>query len=52
MKQMLNAKPQYMWWAKGECTVELLKSGHFPTTVMVKLPNDLVMEVDFDELGG
>ena len=36
--------------AKGECVVEVLKTGHFPTTAMVKLPNDKTIEVDTNEL--
>jgi hypothetical protein len=42
--------PQWCWWTKGECVVEVLKTGHFPTTAMVKLPNDSVTEIDIDEL--
>jgi hypothetical protein len=41
---------RWLWWQKGECVVEVLRVGHFPTTVMVKLPNDKVIEMDFDEL--
>jgi hypothetical protein len=41
---------KWMWWKKGECVVEVLKTGHFPTTAMVKLPNDKETEVDIDEL--
>lgn len=42
--------PQWIWWTKGECVVEVLGIGHFPTSAMVKLPNDHVTEVDIDEL--
>lgn len=42
--------PQWCWWKKGECVVEVLGTGHFPTTAMVKLPNDKETEVDIDEL--
>ena len=48
--KILRPKPQYMWWAKGSCTVEIIKTGHYPTTVIVKLPNDAMSEVDLDEL--
>lgn len=41
---------KWMWWNKGECVVEVLRTGHFPTTAMVKLPNDTETEVDIDEL--
>jgi hypothetical protein len=41
---------KWMWWDKGECVVEILNTGHFPTTAMVKMPNDREIEVDIDEL--
>lgn len=41
---------KWMWWAKGECVVEVLRTGHFPTTAMVKMPDDKTIEVDIDEL--
>ena len=42
--------PQWVWWKKGECVVEILRAGHFPTSVMAKLPNDKETEIDIDEL--
>ena len=42
--------PKWCWWDKGECVVEILRTGHFPTTAMVKMPNDHEIEVDIDEL--
>ena len=41
---------KWMWWDKGECVVEILRTGHYPTTAMVKLPNDLETEIEIDEL--
>ena len=41
---------KWMWWTKGECVVEVLCTGHFPTTAMVMLPNDKETEIDIDEL--
>jgi hypothetical protein len=41
---------KWMWWKKNECVVEVIKTGHFPTTAMVKLPNDKETEIDIDEL--
>ena len=41
---------KWMWWNKGECVVEILRTGHFPTSAMVKLPNDAEIEIDIDEL--
>lgn len=49
MKTKLNLQ-KWMWWAKGECVVEIIKTGHFPTTVMVKLPSDKETEIDINEL--
>jgi hypothetical protein len=42
--------PEWIWWAKGECVVRVIKTGHYPTTAIVQLPNDLITEVDIDEL--
>ena len=42
--------PQLVWWKKGECVVEILTAGHFPTSVMVRLPSDKETEIDIDEL--
>ena len=41
---------KWMWWTKGECVVEVLRTGHFPTTAMVKLPNDKETEIEINEL--
>lgn len=41
---------KWMWWTKGECVVEVLGTGHFPTTAMVRLPNDAETEIDINEL--
>jgi hypothetical protein len=41
---------KWMWWTKGECVVEVLKTGHFPTTAMVRLPNDKETEIEIAEL--
>jgi hypothetical protein len=41
---------KWMWWNKGECVVEVLKTGHFPTSAMVRLPNDKEVEIDINEL--
>jgi hypothetical protein len=41
---------KWMWWSKGECVVEVLKTGHYPTTAMVKLPNDKETEIEIAEL--
>ncbi len=41
---------KWAWWRVGECVVEVLKRGHFPTTVLAKLPNDKITEIDLTEL--
>jgi hypothetical protein len=41
---------KWMWWTKGECVVEVLHTGHFPTTAIVRLPTDKESEVDVEEL--
>ena len=42
--------PKWVWWKAGECVVEVLKTGHFPTTIIGKLPNGKETEIDIDEL--
>ena len=37
---MSPAVPRWIWWAPGACVVEALRTGHFPDTLMVKLPDD------------
>lgn len=46
----MSLRHKWLWWKKGECVVEILHTGHFPTTVMAKLPNDHITEIDLDEL--
>ena len=41
---------RWMWWTKGECVVEVKSTGHFPTTAMVVLPDNRLIEVDINEL--
>lgn len=50
-EKTLPRKPEWMWWQQGECVVRLLKQGHFPTSVMVELPNGQQTEVELEELG-
>lgn len=42
---MSPAVPRWLWWAPGACVVEALRTGHFPDTLMVKLPDDRTIEV-------
>jgi hypothetical protein len=42
--------PKWVWWKKGECVVEILRTGHYPTSIIAKLPNDKETEIDIDEL--
>lgn len=41
---------KWMWWNRGACVVEVLHAGHFPTTVMVKMPDDSTIEVELCDL--
>ena len=41
-----------MWWTKGQCKVKVIRTGHFPTTAIVKLNNDKETEVEITELTG
>ena len=50
MSEPLINIPRWVWWKVGECVVEVLKRGHYPTTVMAKLPNDTVTEIEIVEL--
>jgi hypothetical protein len=37
MLNKMNPMYKHMWWTKRGCEVEVLGTGHFPTTAMVKL---------------
>jgi hypothetical protein len=53
MERYMNVSqtmPRWVWWVKGECVVEVLGAGHFPTTIMVKLPDDKITEIECNEL--
>ena len=41
-----------MWWTSGQCKVKVLRTGHFPTSAIVRLPNDKETEVEVIELTG
>jgi len=42
--------PQWAWWIPGECVVELIRRGHFPTTLIVKMPDNREIEIDENDL--
>ena len=42
--------PKWRWSIKLECVVEILGTGHFPSTFMVRLPNGSTTEVEEDQL--
>jgi len=42
--------PKTVWWGKGDCQIEVLKTGHYPTTIIGKLPNGKETEIDIDEV--
>lgn len=42
--------PRTVWCKSREGVVEVLKTGHFPDTVIVRTPDDLEIEVPFNDL--
>lgn len=42
--------PQFVWYKKLECKVEVIKTGHFPTSLIVKLPDGKMIETDSENL--
>jgi hypothetical protein len=42
--------PKWCWSNSLECVVEILMRGHFPDTVIVKLPDDTKREIDMNDL--
>lgn len=49
--QPLNTKlPEWMWHKEFECVVKILKTGHFPDTVIAQLPDDRIVEIDTKHL--
>ena len=50
MSNKTNLYPRWRWCTTLECTVEVLKQGHFPTTYIVKLPDGRTTEIDEDKL--
>lgn len=42
--------PRWVWLKSLSCVVEVKRCGHFPTTVMVQLPDDKVIEVEAADL--
>lgn len=42
--------PRWVWWKRGGCTIEVLRTGHFPTTIIGKLPDDNETEIEIEEL--
>jgi hypothetical protein len=47
---VIQMMPKWVWWVKGECVVEVLGAGHYPTSIMVKLPNDKITEIECDDI--
>jgi hypothetical protein len=41
---------KWCWCKTHKCVVEVLSQGHFPTTAIVRLPNDKKIEVEIREL--
>ncbi len=45
-----NYLPKWCWCSTEKCVVEVIKIGHFPNTVIVRLPSDTTIEVERTEL--
>lgn len=45
-----NVFPKYCWSRSMSCVVEIQSAGHFPTTLMVILPDDKIVEVERSDL--
>jgi len=43
-------KSQCAWSKSQECVVEIISRGHYPDTVVVKLPNESTTEVYASDL--
>lgn len=41
--------PKFMWWTRGERMVEVIGTGHYPTTAMVRC-DGLEFEVEIEDL--
>ena len=50
LKKAKRKVTQEKWHVEMGCLVKVLSSGHFPTTVMVELPNGSKVETDLDYL--
>lgn len=46
----MRSLPQWCWSKKLECVVEILKTGHFPTSVIVRLPDGRETEHEVSDL--
>lgn len=45
--QPTNMKlPEWLWHREFKCVVKILKTGHFPDTAIVQMPDDRIIEVD------
>ena len=42
--------PKEAWWIRGEIEVEILGTGHYPTTVMVRTKDGQEIEVELEDL--
>lgn len=50
MSEPIVSIPEWVWWKKGECVVKVMRRGHYPTTVIARLPNDKETEIELTEL--
>lgn len=46
----MTSLPRWCWHDEFKCVVEIIRSGHFPTSVVVRLPDDSEIETDIEKL--
>jgi hypothetical protein len=42
--------PEWCWHTELECVVRIMKTGHFPNTALVQLPDDRIVEIEIQHL--
>lgn len=50
MNEQQLSVPRWVWWKKGECVIEVIKRGHYPATIMGKLPDDSIVEIELSDI--
>jgi len=50
MREQKQEVDRFQWHVKLKCVVEIIKTGHFPNTVIVKLPGGNETEIELNML--